>query len=112
MIKPGLTLIASTLLVTSCSHHAPMATVDYVDLDRFMGDWYVVANIPTFLEKDAHNAVETYRMNSDGTIATTFLFRNVSLKTLPQMRPGECALSGLSRPTIESYIWIKTIQKQ
>ncbi len=39
-----------------------------------MGDWYVIANIPTFLEKGAHNAVETYAMNEDGTIATTFTF--------------------------------------
>ena len=40
-----------------------------------MGDWYVIANIPTFLEKGAYNAVETYERNPDGTIATTFVFR-------------------------------------
>ena len=51
-----------------------METVAYVDLERFMGDWYVIANIPTFLEKGAHNAVETYALNDDGTIATTFTF--------------------------------------
>lgn len=50
--------------------------VDFVDLDRFMGDWYVIANIPTFIEKTAHNAVETYTRNDDGTIATTFVFRD------------------------------------
>lgn len=53
-----------------------MQTVSYVDLDRFMGDWYVIANIPTFLEKGAHNAVERYDLNPDGTIATTFTFRD------------------------------------
>ena len=53
----------------------PLATVDYVDLDRFMGDWYVIANIPTFVEKGAHNAVETYELKDDGSIATTFVFR-------------------------------------
>ena len=52
-----------------------METVDYVDLERFMGDWYVIANIPTFIEKDAHNAVESYRLDDDGSIATTFTFR-------------------------------------
>ena len=40
-----------------------------------MGDWYVIANIPTFIEKGAHNAVESYRLDDDGTIATTFTFR-------------------------------------
>ena len=52
-----------------------MKTVDQVDLERFMGSWYVIANIPTFLEKEAYNAVETYSLNDDGTIATTFTFR-------------------------------------
>ena len=56
------------------SQQAELKTVDYVDLERFMGDWYVIANIPTFLEKEAYNAVETYELNDDGTIATTFRF--------------------------------------
>ena len=55
-----------------------MATVDSVDLERFMGSWYVIANIPTFLEKDAYNAVETYSLNDDGTIDTDFTFRKGS----------------------------------
>lgn len=52
-----------------------MKTVDYVDLDRFMGRWYVIANIPTFLEKGAHNAIESYELDDDGSIKTTFTFR-------------------------------------
>lgn len=55
-----------------------MKTVDYVDLERFMGRWYVIANIPTFLEKDVYNGVETYTLNDDGTIATNFKFRKGS----------------------------------
>ena len=51
-----------------------MKTVESVDLERFMGPWYVIANIPTFLEKGAHNAVETYTLNDDGTIATRFTY--------------------------------------
>ena len=53
----------------------PLRTEPRVDLQRFMGDWYVIASIPTFLEKGAHNAVESYRLEADGTIATTFTFR-------------------------------------
>lgn len=64
--------------MTACASEQPLATVDYVDLDRFMGDWYVIANIPTFVEKGAHNAVENYTMNDDGTIATRFTFREDS----------------------------------
>ncbi|MDO8825509.1 lipocalin family protein [Methylophaga sp.] len=56
----------------------PIRTENYVDINRFMGDWYVIANIPTFIEKGAHNAVETYELNDDGTIATTFTFNKDS----------------------------------
>jgi len=51
-----------------------LETVPYVDIERFMGDWYVIANIPTFIEKGATNAIESYRLNSDGEIETTFTF--------------------------------------
>jgi apolipoprotein D and lipocalin family protein len=61
-------------LLSACGHYAPMDTVAHVDLDRFMGDWYVIANIPTFIEEGAHNAVESYALNEDGSIATTFSF--------------------------------------
>jgi apolipoprotein D and lipocalin family protein len=44
-----------------------------------MGDWYVIANIPTFIEKDAYNAIESYRLDDDGTVATTFRFNKGSL---------------------------------
>ena len=62
-------------MLTACQSRPPLETVDYVDLERFMGDWYVIANIPTFIERDAHNAVENYRLEEDGSIATTFTFR-------------------------------------
>ena len=59
----------------ACSSVDPLETVERVDLERFMGDWYVIANIPTSIEKGAHNAIESYRLEDDGTIATTFKFR-------------------------------------
>lgn len=53
----------------------PLKTVEQVDLSRFMGDWYVIAHIPTFPERNAYNAVESYTLKPDGRIATTFTFR-------------------------------------
>ena len=70
----SLVLILASFLFGACSNLKPITPVDYVDLERFMGDWYVIANIPTFLEKNAYNPVESYQINSDGTIATTFSF--------------------------------------
>ena len=61
--------------LVACSSPPPIQTASHVDLDRFMGGWYVIANIPTFIETEAFNAMESYRLNEDGTIATTFTFR-------------------------------------
>jgi apolipoprotein D and lipocalin family protein len=70
-------IVAGALLLGACqSGQPPIRTVDHVDLERFMGDWYVIASIPTFLEDEAFNAVENYRLDDDGTIATTFRFRD------------------------------------
>ena len=52
-----------------------LETVEYVDLERFMGDWYVIANIPTFIEKGAVNAIESYKLDSKGRVKTTFTFK-------------------------------------
>ncbi len=70
-------LCAAAVTLAGCAGAArgPMPVVERVDLERFMGDWYVIASIPTLMEKGAHNAVESYRLDSDGSIATTFTFR-------------------------------------
>ena len=57
----------------------PMETVKYVDIQKFMGDWYVIANIPTLIEKRATNAIESYRLNSDGL---HFLFIRIVPKVI------------------------------
>lgn len=42
-----------------------MKTAPYVDLQKFMGKWYVLAGRFTFLEKEVHNAVEEYTWNQE-----------------------------------------------
>ena len=53
----------------------PINTAPTVELARFMGPWYVIGNIPTSIEREAFNPVESYKLDADGTIATTFSFR-------------------------------------
>ena len=56
----------------------PISTASHVDLDRFMGDWYVIAHIPTFIEKRAYNAIEHYSRADNGNIDTRFTFHQGS----------------------------------
>ena len=94
--------LTATLSLAACAGSGPeMETVDYVDLERFMGDWYVIANIPTFLEKGAHNAVENYAMNGDGTSATTFTFRDGGFEG----EKKEYNAKGFIRDTESNALW-------
>ncbi|MET0282543.1 MAG: lipocalin family protein [Steroidobacteraceae bacterium] len=63
------------LLLSACAAHSPLPAVPQLDLPRFLGDWYVIAAIPTWLEKDAYNAVESYSMRPDGRIQTDYRHR-------------------------------------
>ena len=74
-------LLATVLLATCFTttgwakvSQLPIQTVERVDIPKFMGSWYVIASIPTFFEKNAYNAVESYQQSSDGTIKTTFTY--------------------------------------
>jgi len=101
-IRNAALAVVATLTLAACAGSGPeMKTVDYVDLKRFMGDWYVIANIPTFLETGAHNAVENYEMNDDGTIATTFTFHDGSFDG----EKKEYNPRGFVRDTASNALW-------
>jgi apolipoprotein D and lipocalin family protein len=67
--------VACCAFMFGCTTKPPLPTVPQVDLPRFMGDWYVIAHIPTSAEKNSFNAVESYRLDADQRILTTFVFR-------------------------------------
>jgi len=74
-VRPSLFMPVLLFTLAACTSPLPIGTAKAVDLERFMGDWYVIANIPTFIETNAYNAIESYRLAGDGTVATTFSFR-------------------------------------
>ena len=50
---------------------APL-TLAKVDLPRYMGQWYIVANIPYFLEKDLVASKTRYTLREDGKVVENF----------------------------------------
>ena len=69
-------LLFIPLLLIGCSRNHE--TVPKVDLPRFMGDWYVIAILPNFIEKNTANGIESYILKDDGTIGITYTFRKGS----------------------------------
>ena len=96
------------LLLTGCrTGLPPLKTVESVDLPRFMGPWYVIACIPTFIETDAYNAIEDYRLRSDGTIDTIFTFNQGAFDGPPKRHnPRGFVIDKVNRSTWGmQFIW-------
>ncbi len=76
----NLILVCLAALLSGCALFRPapepIPAVDSVDLERFMGDWYVIGFIPIAGEKDAHNGIESYRLREDGRISTIYRYRD------------------------------------
>ncbi|GAB6195109.1 lipocalin family protein [Lysobacter xanthus] len=90
-------LAAALAVLAGCASARPPTVphVDRVDLARFMGDWYVIANIPSFPEREAYAAVESYAMRPDGRIQTTFRYRKGSFDApVKTMRPVATVVPG------------------
>jgi len=91
-------------LLTACGVSPQKVTVPVVaavDLPRFMGAWYVIGVIPTPVEKDVHNGVESYALAPDGTIETTFTFNQGSFDgPVKRMQPR-----GFVIPGTNNAIW-------
>lgn len=76
-------------LIAGCSTVKPeLRTVAHVDLPRYMGDWYVIANIPYFAEKNCYDSVESYALRTDGDIDNWFTCRKGSFEA-PMKRKVE-----------------------
>src|ERR1700760_367363 len=74
-------LILALLFLSGCSSmKQPLTPVPHVDLPRYMGDWYVIANIPYFAEKGCFDSIESYAARPDGNIDNWFTCRKGSFE--------------------------------
>jgi apolipoprotein D and lipocalin family protein len=78
-----LMMASLALLLTSCAisnddSRLGMRAVPQVDLNRYMGDWYVISNIPNRAENDCYDSIEKYRLREDGRIDNQFECRDGS----------------------------------
>lgn len=80
MLKFSLLTTCGALVLgafAGCSSPAlpPLRTVGHVDMDRYLGRWYVIANIPYFLENGKVASYDTYAKRPDGKLDNIFTFR-------------------------------------
>lgn len=75
-----LPILIAMILLTACAglagrDHQRIEAAPSVDLPRFMGTWYVIANIPYFFEEDKVATRDEYRLRPDGKIDNDFVFK-------------------------------------
>ena len=100
--------LGTGLALAACASTPPtIPPVANVDLQRFMGDWYVIAHIPSLPEREAFNAIETYRLDDEGRIRTTFQFRKGSFEApLKTMEPVGRVVPGTNNAVWDmQFVW-------
>lgn len=101
--SPRHAVLACLLTLAGCGDQSKptIPPVPSVDLARFMGDWFVIAHIPTRLERNAFDAVESYNLRPDGRVQTTFRYRDKSFDApIKTLRPV-----GTVRPGFSNAVW-------
>lgn len=92
-MKKVFQVFVSSLVFAGCSSFSKEAgekmTVDSVDIQKFMGKWYVLGGRFTSFEKGVHNGTETYSWNQEkNRIDIDFRYNKDSLngneKSIPQ----------------------------
>ena len=108
-MPPLFTLLTLALFGTGCSSQdtRPLPREPSVDVPRFMGDWYVIAHIPSRPEREAFDAVESYFLRPDGRIQTTFTYRKGSFQApYKSMHPvGRVEKEGAGAVWGMQFIW-------
>jgi apolipoprotein D and lipocalin family protein len=85
-------IIAVAALSLGCaSMNQPLRTVAQVDLARYMGDWYVIANIPNYAERKCFDSIESYALRADGRIENWFECRKGSFDAPLERRANAIA---------------------
>lgn len=78
--RPVLFAVFVSLAIGCTSMKQSLKTAPSVDLPRYMGDWFVIANIPYFAEKGCFDSIESYALRPDGKIDNWFSCRKGSFQ--------------------------------
>jgi apolipoprotein D and lipocalin family protein len=52
-----------------------LTTTAKIDLQRYMGAWYVIANVPYFAERGKVASRDVYKLDADGNVNATYAYR-------------------------------------
>ncbi len=66
-----LVILCSSFLIscqTIANAETPLKTVDHVDIDRYMGEWFEIASFPQWFSRNCFNTTAQYTLRDDGRV--------------------------------------------
>ena len=100
-----LALLAMLLLVsciTQGNRDVPLLTSSAkIDLQRYMGAWHVIANVPYFAENGKVATRDVYTLNAEGEVETTYVYRKAFGE--PEKTAGSL---GIVQPNTDNRYWV------
>jgi apolipoprotein D and lipocalin family protein len=82
------------------AHDMELKSSAKIDLQRYMGAWHVIANIPYFAEKGKVATRDVYTLDADGNVDTTYVYRKAF--DGPEKTVGSL---GLVQPATDNNFW-------
>ena len=76
------------------SRTPPLRSQAHVDLERYMGRWWVIGNIPYFAEKGKVASADVYALRPDGKIENVYAYRKAFDKPEKQMNAVATVIPG------------------
>ena len=68
MMNKSLILFIISLFFLGCTNHPPLATVEKVDINRYLGTWYEIARFDHSFERGCSHVTATYALKENGDI--------------------------------------------
>jgi len=87
MLKYMNLFVLIILLTLSACKGYDMKTVEKVEIEKFMGDWYVIGIIPNFIEKHAINGIESYKLLENDRVKIDYRFTDPRTGKVKHMQP-------------------------
>ena len=84
----------------------PLATVERVDLDRYLGRWYEIARYDHSFERDCTAVTATYSKNADGTIKVVNACRKGALNGPEDIAEGSATAQNATNTKLSvTFFW-------
>lgn len=103
-IVHGVLFVILAGLLCSCSSYPPLAVVDNVDLNRYLGKWYEIASLPVSQQEGCSCTTAEYSLMEDGVIRVVNACKKNGEHTMAEAKAFVVPNSGNAKLKVQ-FFW-------